>query len=541
MKQKQTIQAKLFITFLITSLFFVSWYGWNEESNFALTRAIVEESKFEIDNYANQTGDRAIYDNHFYSDKDPGLAFLTTPIYAGWKFLYNFFPENFKEKYKGEKGYISEVLNKASVIAIVDRGFFTFTAMILVTFFTSIIFTTLTALLVFKISEYLLKGSFERIILTLTYFFGTSAFHYSLHFMNHATATFFLFLSFFILFKRKSDLKRFILSGIFFGFSVVVDKLLILFFPIILAYSFTLNKKFFISFFLFTIVSTLPYVFYNYVIFKNPFEFASTYIDREIYKYAYPLQNISSEEKISKASFFDLENLIYKLHLRGLIINPIIMLRLLFYPYRGLFFYSPILILSLAGLYFMWKKYKKESFTIISMLFLLTSAISTRAIWWGGLSFGSRYLLPLVPFLMLPLAFSLKKFGIKIFLIFLLISIFINFLGLQPAEEMAYDWSKRDVKKEWLEKQNTFEIIYNPLVEHYLPLFLKYGPRSSIFEHLTNGYISIDIRSYPLSKGPFFPFSKFFVPFLCLVPLVLILAFIWYGSMFIKKLKHLIK
>jgi len=162
MKLKQNVQAKLFITFLITSIFFVSWYGWNEESNFALTKAIVEENRFEIDSYANQTGDRAIYGNHFYSDKDPGLAFLTTPIYAGWKFLYNFFPESFKEKYKGKEGYIGEVLNKASVIAVVDRGFFTFTSMILVTFFTSSIFTALTSLLVFKISGFFLEENLKE-------------------------------------------------------------------------------------------------------------------------------------------------------------------------------------------------------------------------------------------------------------------------------------------------------------------------------------------------------------------------------------------
>jgi hypothetical protein len=421
MKLKQNVQAKLFITFLITSIFFVSWYGWNEESNFALTKAIVEENRFEIDSYANQTGDRAIYGNHFYSDKDPGLAFLTTPIYAGWKFLYNFFPESFKEKYKGREGYIGEVLNKASVIAVVDRGFFTFTAMILVTFFTSSIFTALTSLVVFKISGFFLKGKFERILLALTYFFGTFAFHYSLHFMNHAAATFFLFLSFFLLFRgEKNNLKQFILSGIFFGFSIVIDKLLLLFFPIFLAYCFTLRKEFSTIFFLFAIISTLPYIFYNYSIFKNPFELTSTYIDREIYRHAYPLQqSIFPEIKITKASLFDLESLIYKLHLRGFIINPMVMLRLLFYPYRGLFFYSPVLILSLVGLYFMWKNYKKEAFIIILMVFLLTSAISTRAIWWGGLCFGPRYLLPVVPLLMLPLAFFIKEFGIKIFTAFL--------------------------------------------------------------------------------------------------------------------------
>lgn len=540
-QKERNIQIKIFITILITSLFFVSWYGWNEESNFALVRAIVEDNRFEIDNYFNQTGDRAIYNNHYYSDKDPGLAFLTTPLYAAWKFIYNFFPEDFKVKYAGKPGYIGEVFNRTSVIAITDRSFFIFTSMILVTLFTSGIFTALTSLLIFKISKYFLKRKLERIILALSYFFGTSIFHSSLHFMNHATSTFFLFFSFFLLFriKKAENLKQLALAGIFFGFSIVIDKLFLLFLPLFFAYSFFINKKFSTIFFLLTVIAALPYIFYNYSIFNNPFEFTSTYIDREIYRHAYPLkENIFYQKaEISKALFFDVEDLIYKLHIRGLMINPMIMLRLLFYPYRGLFFYSPLLFLSLIGFYFMWKKNREEVLLIVLMLLLLTAAISTRAIWWGGLTFGPRYLLPLIPFLILPLGFFIRNFGLKIFLLFFGISIFINFLGLQPAEEMAYDWNLRDVKREWLEKQNTFEVIYNPLVEHYLPLFLEVGPRSSVFEHLTNGYISIDIRSYPLARGPSFPFNGFYVPFLCLIPLILILIFIWYGSLLIKNLR----
>jgi hypothetical protein len=136
-------------------------------------------------------------------------------------------------------------------------------------------------------------------------------------------------------------------------------------------------------------------------------------------------------------------------------------------------------------------------------------------------------LLPLVLFLSLPLIFAFKKINRKIFLVFLFISILINFLGLQPAEDWAYDWNSMDMREDWLIKQNSFEILANPLIEHYLPLALKYGPRSGIFEHLINGYISIDIRFPPLSKGIDFPFSKFHVPFLVLLPIFIFEVLIW--------------
>jgi len=538
MKKIERVRIKLFLTFLFTSLFFIGWYGGNEESNFALVRSIVENGQFEIDSFYNQTIDRAVYNEHYYSDKDPGLALFSTPIYATWKFVYNFFPNSFRERYKGNNEYIERVYDDTSLIIIIDKGFFLFTSMILVTFFTSGIFTTLTAFLIFKISKYFLRKNRDRILLTLTYFFGTIAFNYSLHFMNHALSTFFLFLSFFTLFKTrkvKSISRTLALAGIFLGFSIVVDKLSLLFLPIFLIYTLCLNRKNTHVFLLFVIISSLPYVFYNYTIFQNPFELTSTYIDRRIYKHAYPLESISTlDKKVVESSFIDIKSLIRQLHLKTIIPNPYIMLRLLFYPYRGLFFYSPILILSIPGLFLMWKKYKKEVIIILSMLLILLFPISMREVWWGGFCFGARYLLLIIPFLMLPLTFSIKKFGIKIFLLLLSISVFINFLGLQISEEVAYNWFVRDIRDEWKYKQNSFEVIYNPILQHYLPLSLKYGPRSAIFEHLSNGYISIDIRSYPLSKGKYFPFSQFFIPFLSLLIYLLIISFIWNDELVIK-------
>jgi len=531
-------EVKIFLSLFLLYLLFVQWYGWNEESNFALTRAIAEEKRFEIDSFANQTGDRAIFSGHYYSDKDPGLSFLASPVYTIWKFAYNFSPENFKSEHTASEEYVTELVSNATIVTSTDRGFFTFSSMILVTVFTSGLFSSLTAVLVYKISGYFLKKQSYRILIALTYGIGTLAFPYALHFMTHATAVFFVFLSFYLLFKIKSERlkesKYFILAGLAAGFGIVVDRLVILIAALIAIYSFSLSRRYSLGFLIGLILAVLPFFLFNYSIFGNPFDLASSYIDRQIWRTAYPSSVLSlgfSNEESNVVTMSLLNTDVVKKiteHFHFISTpNPYVMMRLLLYPYRGLLFYSPILLASLIGLFFMFKKYRTETILIILGLILLLLMISMRKTWWGGYGFGNRYLLPIVPFLMLPLAFALNKINKKLVIVFLSVSILINFLGLQPAEEFAYDWVAMDINPNWLANQNSFQILSNPLREHYLPLTLQYGPRSGIFEHLVNGYASIDIRFPPLSKGIDFPFSKFHIPFLVLLPIFLIEIIIW--------------
>lgn len=50
--------------------------GWNQNGRFALVRAILEERTLRIDSYAECTGDRSLWDGHYYCDKAPGASFL---------------------------------------------------------------------------------------------------------------------------------------------------------------------------------------------------------------------------------------------------------------------------------------------------------------------------------------------------------------------------------------------------------------------------------------------------------------------------------
>jgi len=62
--------------------FFPRWADWNQNSRLDLTLAIVEQGRFEIDDYYQNTGDYAVYGGHIYTDKAPGTSFLGVPIYA---------------------------------------------------------------------------------------------------------------------------------------------------------------------------------------------------------------------------------------------------------------------------------------------------------------------------------------------------------------------------------------------------------------------------------------------------------------------------
>ena len=72
------IAAVLFISYA----YFYEGGGWNQNSRFDLIRAIIEQRTLRIDAYHGNTGDKALYQGHYYSDKAPGLALLALPAVA---------------------------------------------------------------------------------------------------------------------------------------------------------------------------------------------------------------------------------------------------------------------------------------------------------------------------------------------------------------------------------------------------------------------------------------------------------------------------
>ena len=55
---------------------------WNENTRYDLVLALVDDRTTVIDPYHENTGDKAFYDGHYYTDKPPGSSLLGVPTYA---------------------------------------------------------------------------------------------------------------------------------------------------------------------------------------------------------------------------------------------------------------------------------------------------------------------------------------------------------------------------------------------------------------------------------------------------------------------------
>jgi len=142
--------------------------------------------------------------------------------------------------------------------------------------------------------------------------------------------------------------------------------------------------------------------------------------------------------------------------------------KVLFSPFRGLFFTSPVLMMGAYGL-FAWirsNSFRAEVRLILSILAFFLLFILTFNGWHGGWAVGPRYLAPAVPFLLLP---AMEGFGrfFRISCVLALISIAINLLvtAVDPQSPVGNaPFAKIEGRSDWQ---------HNPLVDYVLPLFLS--------------------------------------------------------------------
>ncbi|MFO0634199.1 MAG: hypothetical protein U0168_15235 [Nannocystaceae bacterium] len=80
--QHRAVAWKLALVLLGTYAYFVPAPAWNQNSRFALTRALVERGSTQIDPDHETTGDKSFRAGHWYCDKAPGASFAAVVPYA---------------------------------------------------------------------------------------------------------------------------------------------------------------------------------------------------------------------------------------------------------------------------------------------------------------------------------------------------------------------------------------------------------------------------------------------------------------------------
>jgi len=459
-------EGKIFLSLWIIYIIFAGFGGWNEKSLFALSLSMGIHNDLSINRYVNTTYfntiDKLYINNNWYSPSTPGLSFISLPIIKILKIFL------------GEDIIQSEIKITLVIFFLVIC--------------TSGIASAGTSILIFKISKYFITKEKVRILLSITFGIGTSAFLYGTRYRSHATATFLSFLCFYFIFKSKYEnvkLREFILAGIAGGLSVITDlpTLIILIPTTILFLSMKNNKKIKLGFFIGLIIPFCIFFIYNYIIFDNIF-LPSPYMAYKYYP-SWPNQEIIPLNFIMRIIFnFSINKFEYYFDSILIILRNII--QLLFLPYRGLFFYSPILLLSLFGFKKFFKNYKQISIFIILTLggiLFFTAGLND---WWCHGGGSCRRLLPFIPYLFIPIFIISEKIKFRYLVIISILSIFLNLLTIQPYENLGgWPYGINETRFRYTIVE-FFDIIGNPLLGHYLPLFLLFGPDSSLLEKILN-------------------------------------------------------
>ncbi len=351
--KKPNAKSRFLILFVVMnillSVFFIDkGVNWNSVSRILPIMSYFEQGNFQIDKYKDQTGDISFIQGHYYTDKAPLASMLVLPIY---------------------KVLVSVgVINRHNSWDDLDP------IGMLASFLTGVIpFVLLLFFMMKNVME--INPAFSPVLLILFSVYGSMLFVFSSAFFSHLLAGI-LILSAYLLLKKD----KFFWAGLLSGLAFASEFPLGIFLPV-WALIILIKKRSFLKpciFGLGALPAVLFILYYNYYFTGSPFTMLYSF-----------------EAQAGFADEFNQANTVFGFGLPRM--DNI--LEMVFGQYKGLFFYMPILIL----IGFQWFKTipKKKPLSVFSNYLVIPSIIfallivSKNVSWWGGWTYGPRYLIPL--------------------------------------------------------------------------------------------------------------------------------------------------
>jgi 4-amino-4-deoxy-L-arabinose transferase-like glycosyltransferase len=532
MKFLKVEELKIFLTFFILYSLFIHWVGWNEETRLLAAISIIEKNTFDINAYANFTGDRILVNGKYYSDKAPGISLFLSPIYFIFKI-------SFKDQFGNNKYVLVPQPQFNTTVYFIEGNLEK--SVLMTKIFGVILLSSLVGALSVVLFRRILLFYFNKntsLILSIVFGLSSLVFPYSTVLMGTSFSLFLLLLSFYVL--QKDYRQKYVIGGILLGLSFIVDYTSIL---VILPLIFFIWNKTStsekIKLFLSSVLGILPLFVYSFSVFNNPIGFLTyqNFIDPSIYPCTYGKKYFEFCPEPLPLSLKSLPDISLELALK--------ILHLFIFPYRGIIFYNPFLLFFIVSLFLVFKRNRQLFyFSIFAFLFSIVS-VSFYSYWFGGSSFGPRYLVNSLPLMILPIGYLLedekfkrRKILIVLFSLSILISTFHMFLSTAADWEgviVVFTKTRAYLYANWYEKSffaTSFRKL-NPLYQHYLPAFLDNGPRSRILEFLLASKIPDirDFRQIPYKEIKIFTSPHGFVvlkvPFLSFVLFVFVFILIW--------------
>jgi len=335
---RRRVSVPLFALVFGTYAYFYQAGGWNQNSRFDLTRAIVEQGTLSIDAFQENTGDKALRDGHWYTDKAPGLSLLAVPAYA-----------------------LVHAVRAGAVVAGSYLG--TVCAVALP--------SALAALQLFALGRLIGLSAAWAAALTLAYALGTLALPYSTIFYGHQLSAALGLSAFALVWRRRAPM----LAGLLLGLAVAVDYTSVVLVIAVMGYAVVKLRARGV---LWLIAGGVPIALalgaYHAAAFGHPL--------------ALPYEFVLQEHR--RMGWF-----------MGIAApDPRVMGALLVGPYRGLFFGSPWLVAGIPGLAVLARRgFRAEAITCGGIAFAYLLLNAGLVDWHGGWAMGPRYLVPAIPFL----------------------------------------------------------------------------------------------------------------------------------------------
>ncbi len=328
---------------LLLSFYYVDiWNNSNTTSRALPVVTFFENGTLQIDKYHKLTLDKAHIDGHYYTDKAPLPTLLIIPFFGALKFL----------------GIIMEIDGSlysqwVYILGSLICGSIPFVFYILLSFL--------------KIRKQ--APGLSPVLLSMLPFYASFVFVFSGTYFAHVLSGFLLLVAY-IFIKDK----KYFLSGLLCGLAFLSEYTIVLIFPI-WALQILIKEKSFkrVCFYSLGILPSVVFILlYNYHYTGSPFEM--------LYKY-HTFQDLHTNYGFSFPTFKSLWGLTFS-------------------NYKGLFFYTPFLLLFLFYLIkaFNLKKFLNHYLTYVSIIYFLF--IASYFGWWGGWTYGPRLLFPIAVLLL---------------------------------------------------------------------------------------------------------------------------------------------
>lgn len=409
------------LAFVIYAYFMPRWADWNIDSRLDLSHAIVTDHSLRIDRYHYNTWDKAVYKGHYYSDKAPGTAVMGAAVYGGFvlaratpllggairELEHNsawntaiVLGRTDTQKAPAAKGRVLGGCQRSGsgnvqTIPWGNRLYPPFQDWALSKYVVTIgVDALLSALFVaffFWFLGFFVAGIAIRLVLTALYGLATAALPYSTVFYSHQPVAAFLFTAFALIFLRsRSRVGSWAIpaAGFLLGLALFTEYTVALIIALLGLYALWMFRRSPSAIAGLCAAGSVPVLAlfaYNYLTFGNPLDTG--------YSHDFCW---SAAQAAGYAGFTSVQ------------LGPLFDLTL--GPYRGLFFMSPFLLLTIPGAWIMARRgYGVEAIVSLASGAALILAISAYWGWNGGQVDGPRYLVPCVPFLAFPVLFFLDS------------------------------------------------------------------------------------------------------------------------------------